>query len=92
MEVRQSMSFQDTMKAISDPTRRKILDMLKEGPMSAGDIGEQFDMAGASISHHLNLLKQANLVLDEKKGKYIYYELNTTVIDDVIVWFQNLKN
>ncbi|MFI3141127.1 MAG: autorepressor SdpR family transcription factor [Clostridia bacterium] len=86
------MSFQKTLKALSDPTRRKIMDLLKEGNLTAGEITEQFSISGASISHHLSILKDANLVLDEKKGKYIYYEINATVLDEVIAWFQELRN
>lgn len=86
------MSFQKTLKALSDPTRRKIMDLLKNESLTAGEISEQFSISGASISHHLSILKEANLVLDEKKGKYIYYEINATVLDEVIAWFQELRD
>ena len=85
------ISFQGTMKAISDPVRREILSMLKDRPLTAGEIGEKFQITGASISHHLSILKNAQLVLDEKKGKYIYYELNTSVLEEVFVWFKDLR-
>ncbi len=85
------MGIKNTMKALSDPTRRKILDLLKDRPMTAGEIGENFSMTGASISHHLSILKNAQLVLDDKRGKYIYYEINLTVIEEVMQWFQELR-
>ena len=73
--------FQKTFKALSDPTRRAILDLLKTGKRNAGEIASHFEMSAATISHHLSVLKDAGLVLDEKEGKYIYYELNTSVMD-----------
>ena len=79
------------MKAISDPIRREILSMLKDRPLTAGEICEKFQLTNATISHHLSILKGAHLVLDEKKGKYIYYELNTTVLEEVFVWFKDLR-
>ena len=85
------MGFAETFKALSDPTRREILNLLKRGPMTAGEIVEQFDMTGASISHHLSVLKHAGVIDDEKKGKYIFYTLNTTVLDDVLNWLLSLK-
>ena len=78
--------LQDTLKALSDPTRRKILEMLKKGPMSAGEIGEHFDMTGATLSHHLSILKKAGLVDDNKKGTFVYYEINTSVMEDILAW------
>ena len=78
--------LQDTMKALSDPTRRKILELLRKGPMSAGEIGENFNMTGATVSHHLATLKKAQLVNDEKKGTFIYYEINTSVMEDILTW------
>ena len=78
--------LQDTLKAISDPTRRKILDLLKKGPLSAGEIGEHFEMTGATLSHHLSILKKAGLVDDSKKGTFIYYEINTSVMEDILTW------
>lgn len=85
------MGFQQTFKALSDHTRRDILDLLKDGALSAGEIGQHFNMTGATISHHLNILKNANLITDEKQGKYIYYELNLSVFEEIIQWFQNFK-
>lgn len=78
--------LQDTIKALSDPTRRKILELLKKGPMSAGDLGKEFDMTGATMSHHLSILKKAELVHIEKKGTFVYYEINTTVMEDLLSW------
>ena len=85
------MSFQKTAKAIADPTRREILNLLKAGPMSAGDIGEHFKTTGATLSHHLSILKDAELILDERDGKYIYYELNMTVLDEILNWMISLR-
>ncbi|MCI8662883.1 MAG: winged helix-turn-helix transcriptional regulator [Hungatella sp.] len=85
------MRFQKTFRALSDPTRRGILNMLKEGPAAAGEIGEHFAVSGATISHHLSILKDAGLILDDRQGKYIYYELNMSVVDDLIVWVTGLK-
>lgn len=78
-------------KALSDPTRRKIIQMLKEKDMTAGEIADNFSMAKPSISHHLSILKQAQLVIDERKGQNIYYSLNTTVFQEVVNWFFNIK-
>ena len=85
------MGLKDSFKALSDPTRQEILQMLTDGCMSAGDIGARFDMTGATISHHLNILKQAGLVEDIREGKYIYYELNMTVMEEVMGWFLQFK-
>lgn len=76
-------------KALADPTRRKIILLLKEHDMTAGEIADQFNMTKPSISHHLNTLKQAQLVIDERKGQNIYYSLNTTVFQEVVNWFFN---
>ncbi|MBQ8598675.1 MAG: winged helix-turn-helix transcriptional regulator [Oscillospiraceae bacterium] len=84
------MSYQETFKALSDKTRREILTLLRAGPLSVGEIGAHFDITGATLSHHLSILKQADLIIDSKKGKFIYYELNTTVLDDIIVWIKSL--
>lgn len=84
------MAFGDTFKALSDPTRREILNLLKKGSMTAGDIVRHFDTTGATVSHHLNILRQAGLIEDHKAGKYIYYELNTTVFQEVLSWLQTL--
>jgi DNA-binding transcriptional ArsR family regulator len=79
-------------KALSDPTRRKIIMLLKDGDMNAGEIAEKFSISKPSISHHLNMLKQASLVLDERKGQNIVYSLNTTVFQEVINWLFNAAN
>ena len=78
--------LQETIKALSDPTRRRILELLKKGPMSAGELGKEFDMTGATMSHHLSILKKAGLVQDNKKGTFIYYEINTSVMEDLLSW------
>jgi len=78
-------------KALNDPTRRQILQLLQEKDMTAGEIVERFKISGPSISHHLDLLKQANLVIAEKDGQYIYYSLNTTVVDEIIKWLIQFK-
>lgn len=80
------MGIQQTLKAIGDPTRRDILDLLKSGEKTAGEICQHFDSTGATISHHLSVLKNAGLILDEKKGKFIYYELNMTVFQEILSW------
>ncbi len=84
------MAFQQTFKALSDPTRRSILELLRKGRLTAGEIGAHFDMTGATVSHHLSTLKDAELVIDEKVGKYIYYDLNTSVVEDVLTWVTSL--
>ncbi|WP_341282991.1 autorepressor SdpR family transcription factor [Paenibacillus sp. FSL H8-0537] len=78
-------------KALSDPTRRTILDLLKERDLTAGEIADHFQMTKPSISHHLNLLKQAELVSDERKGQHIYYSLNTTVFQDLLKWIASFQ-
>ena len=78
--------FDKTFKALSDPTRRQILELLKAGAKTAGEIGSHFEMTGATISHHLSVLKDAGLVSDEKRGKYIFYELDTSVLQDMLAW------
>lgn len=85
------MGFQESFKALSDPTRRQIVEMLRNGKMSAGDIVDKFQMTGASISHHLSILKNAGLVTDDKQGKYIYYELNLSVVEEILAWLASLK-
>lgn len=85
------MKFQKTFKALSDPNRREILNLLKGGAMTAGEIVEHFPVSGATISHHLSILREAGLILDDRKGKYIYYELNMSVVDDLIGWVSGLK-
>ena len=85
------MSINNTLKAISDPVRREILNILKEGKMAAGDIVNHFDITGAAISRHLSILKDAELIRDRREGKYIYYELNTSVLEDVLCWVAEIK-
>lgn len=80
------MGFHDTFKALADPVRREILVMLKQGKMSAGEIGQAFDMTGATISYHLSQLKKAGLIFENKQKNYIYYELNTSVFEEVMLW------
>ncbi len=84
------MLFEATFKALGDPTRRRILELLRRGEMSAGELGAQFDATGATISHHLSVLKAAGLVSDEKRGKYIYYSLDTSVMEDIFAWLAGL--
>ena len=85
------MSFAETFKALSDPARRQILELLKKGPMSAGEIGSHFDMTGATISYHLKLLKKADLVFETRDKNYIYYQLNTSVLEEIMLWISDLK-
>ncbi|MBO7250608.1 MAG: winged helix-turn-helix transcriptional regulator [Clostridia bacterium] len=85
------MGLQSTMKAISDPIRREILNLLKDGRLSAGDIVDHFEVTGASISRHLSVLKEADLIRDAREGKYIYYELNASVLEEIMLWIADLK-
>ena len=85
------MSFAETFKALSDPARRQILELLKKGPMSAGEIGSHFDMTGATISYHLKLLKKADLVFETREKNFIYYQLNTSVLEEIMLWISDLK-
>ena len=85
------MSMQETMKALSDPTRREILTLLRGGSKSAGEITERFAITGAAISRHLSVLKEADLIRDQRDGKYIIYTLNTSVLEDVLAWVSGLK-
>ena len=85
------MSFAETFKALSDPIRRDILTLLKKGSQSAGEIGSHFDMTGATISYHLSILKKADLVFENKQKNFIYYELNTSVVEEVMLWLADLK-
>lgn len=80
----------ESFKALSDPTRRRILRLLREKDMSAGEIADQFAMSKPSISHHLNMLKQAKLVLDERKGQHIIYSLNSSVVQEMVGWFLDI--
>ena len=85
------MSFNETMKALADPTRRAILNLLKEGSLPAGEITEKFDMTGATISHHLATLKKAGLVKETRKKNFIYYTLNASVLEEILLWIKELK-
>ena len=85
------MSFAETFKALSDPARRQILELLKKGPMSAGEIGSNFEMTGATISYHLKLLKKADLVFETRDKNYIYYQLHTSVLEEIMLWISDLK-
>ena len=85
------MSLQNTLKALSDPIRREILNLLKSGRLSAGEICEHFDVTGASISRHLSVLKEADLIRDTREGKFIYYDLNATVLEEILLWVKDLK-
>lgn len=85
------MALQRTMKALSDPIRREILSLLKKGRMSAGEISEHFSVTDASVSRHLSVLKDAELIRDTREGKYIYYDLNATVLEEIMLWISELK-
>lgn len=84
------MHIQETFRALSDPTRRSIITLLQKGPLHAQQIVDHFDITNATVSHHLSILKKAGLIIDDKQGKYIYYELNTSVLDEIIGWFSSL--
>ena len=85
------MSLQRTLKALSDPIRREILNLLKSGTLSAGEITDHFDVTAASISRHLSVLKEADLIRDQRQGKFIYYELNASVLEEIMLWITDLK-
>ena len=85
------MGLQQTLKALADPTRREILNLLKGGKKSAVEICEHFDISAAAISRHLSVLKDADLVYDTREGKYIYYEINTSVLEETLLWIADLK-
>ena len=85
------MGIQSTLKALSDPNRREILEILKAGRLSAGEIAEKFPGAGAAVSKHLSVLKEADLIRDTREGKFIYYELNASVLEEVMLWLVALK-
>ena len=85
------MGIQNTMKALSDPIRREILALLKAGRLSAGEIAEKFPVSGAAVSKHLSILKDADLIRDAREGKFIFYELNASVLEEVMLWLANLK-
>lgn len=85
------MGLQKTMKALSDPIRREILELLKSGRMAAGDIAGHFAITDAAISRHLSVLKEADLIRDTREGKYIYYDLNASVLEEILLWISDLK-
>ena len=85
------MSLQNTLRALADPIRREILNLLKSGRMSAGDIAGHFDVTNASISRHLSVLKEADLIRDTREGKFIYYDLNASVLEEILLWITELK-
>ena len=85
------MGIQKTMKALSDPIRREILELLKSGRLSAGEITEKFPVTGAAVSKHLSVLKEADLIRDTREGKFIFYELNASVLEEVMLWLAGLK-
>ena len=85
------MSLQNTLKALSDPIRREILNLLKAGRLSAGEIADHFPVTGASISRHLSVLKEADLIRDTREGKFIYYDLNASVLEEIMLWITDLK-
>ena len=85
------MAIQNTLRALADPVRREILNLLKKGRMSAGDITDKFPITAAAISRHLSVLKEADLVRDTREGKFIYYELNASVLEEIMLWLTNLK-
>ena len=85
------MGLQQTLKALADPTRREILNLLKQGKKSAGEISDRFDITAAAISRHLSVLKDADLIEDTRDGKYIFYELNASVLEEIMLWISDLK-
>ena len=85
------MGLQQTLKALADPTRWEILNLLKKGKLSAGEITDHFDITAAAISRHLSVLKEADLIRDTREGKYIYYELNASVLEEIMLWITELK-
>ena len=86
-----SVGIQSTLRALSDPTRREILNLLKKDSMSAGDISGHFEMSVPAVSKHLSILKDAGLIRDRREGKYIYYELNASVLEEVLIWIEGLR-
>jgi DNA-binding transcriptional ArsR family regulator len=85
------MSLQLTLRALADPIRREILNLLKKGRMSAGEISDHFDVTAAAVSRHLSVLKDADLIRDEREGKFIYYDLNASVLEEIMLWVKDLK-
>jgi DNA-binding transcriptional ArsR family regulator len=88
---RMRMAFAETFKALSDPVRRQILELLKKGPLSAGEIGSHFEMTGATISYHLKILKKADLIFESREKNFIYYQLNTSVLEEIMLWISGLN-
>lgn len=86
-----TVGIQNTMKALADPTRRTILSLLKKNRLSAGEIAEHFDMSLPAVSKHLTVLKEADLIRDQREGKYIFYELNASVLDEALLWLKDLR-
>ena len=86
-----NLSMQDTLHALADTTRREILNLLRQSRLSAGEISNHFSVSGAAISRHLSVLKDADLIRDEREGKFIYYELNATVLEEILLWISELK-
>ena len=87
----ETVALQQTLRALADPTRREILNMLKRSSMSAGDIAEKFNVSQAAVSRHLSVLKEAKLISDRRDGKYIYYELNASVLEEIMLWVSDLR-
>lgn len=85
------MALQQTLKALADPIRREILNLLKKERLSAGEITEHFQVTAASISRHLSVLKEADLIRDTREGKFIFYELNASVLEEIMLWITDLK-
>ena len=85
------LGLQDTLRALADPIRREILSLLKGGRLSAGEIGQHFPVTAAAISRHLSVLREADLIRDQREGKFIYYELNTSVLEEILLWLTELK-
>ena len=85
------MGLQQTLKALADPTRREIVNLLKEGKKSAGEISDQFEITAAAVSRDLSVLKDADLIQDSREGKFIFYQLNTSVLEEIMLWITDLK-
>ena len=85
------MALQQTLKALSDPTRREILNLLKSGRLSAGEIADHFSITPAAVSQHLSVLKDADLIWDTREGKFIFYELNTSILEEIMLWLTDLN-
>ena len=85
------IGMQNTLKALADPIRREILNLLKQGELSAGEITDHFDVTAAAISRHLSVLKEADLIRDTRRGKFIFYELNASVLEEIMLWIAELK-